>query len=177
MVFDPAGESSVGATFDPSDAPLLVEAAAGAGSGLVWLALCRRLQQLTGHDLRGKVLWTRQIPWEGWSLVRVGQFGLVTSADGRALAFDRSGSVRWEGPPSGSSNDAFAVDEQGAPLRISRKGVHLICTTLDGRVRWRAVCDEALGPFAAGLAGVAVMIGHSLAWFGTDSRDATPLKR
>jgi hypothetical protein len=172
MVFDPAGEPTVAATFDPSDPPLLVETADGKGSGIVWLALCRRLQQLSGHDLRGKLVWSRQLPWEGWSLLKVGRYGLATSADGRAIAFDQSGTIRYESPSGGSSNDVFTVDHEGAPLRISRKGVHLSCTALDGRVRWRAVSDEPLGPFAAGTAGVAVMIGRSLGWFSTSSSDA-----
>ncbi len=98
-------------------------------------------------------------------MVMVGRFVVVASADGRALAFDGSGSARLEGPASGSSNDLFTIDEQGEPLRISRKGVHLICTTLDGRVRWRAVGEEPLGPFAASASGVAIVIGQSLAWF------------
>ena len=40
--------------------------------------------------------------------------------------------------------------------------MHLICTNLDGRVRWRAVGEEPLGPFAAGSPGVALLIGQSL---------------
>jgi hypothetical protein len=57
------------------------------------------------------------------------------------------------------------MDERNVPLRIVRKGVHLICTSFDGRVRWRAVGEGTLGPFAAGPAGVAALIGQSLAWF------------
>jgi hypothetical protein len=45
--------------------------------------------------------------------------------------------------------------------------VHLICAALDGRVRWRTVGEEVLGPFAAGSAGIASLIGRSLAWFKT----------
>jgi hypothetical protein len=165
MVFDPSGEPTVAATFDPSDPALLIGTGDGSGSGVVWMALCRRLQQLSGHDLRGKLVWTRQLPWEGWSLLNLGRLALATSADGRALAFDSAGSVRFEGAPSGGPNDVFTIDKQGTPLRITRKGVHLICATLEGRVRWRAVSDEALGPYAAGTAGIAVMIGRSLGWF------------
>jgi hypothetical protein len=165
MVFDPAGEPTVGSTFDPTDAPLLIEAPEGSPPGIVWLALCRRQQQLSGHDLRGKVVWNRQLDWEGWSMVKLSRFAIVSSADGRALAFDGAGKVQFEGAASGSSNDVFTIDERGEPLRVSRRGVHLICTALDGRVRWRAVGDEPLGPFAAGPAGVAIMIGRNLAWF------------
>jgi hypothetical protein len=165
MVFDPTGEPVAGARFDPSDAPLLIEAPEGSPSGVVWLTLERRMQQLTGHDLHGKILWKCPLPWEGWSVIKVGRFGVVSSADGRVLACDGSGAIRFEGPASGTSNDVFSVDEDGEPLRISRRGVHLICTTLDGRVRWRAVAEENLGPFTAGRAGVAILIGQALAWF------------
>ena len=100
-------------------------------------------------------------------MVKLSRFAIVSSADGRVLAFDGSGKTRFEGTASGSSNDVFSIDEHGEPLRISRRGVHLICTVLDGRVRWRTVGDEALGPFAAGPAGVAILIGRSMAWFKT----------
>jgi hypothetical protein len=83
------------------------------------------------------------------------------------MAYDGSGMVRHEGPASENSNDQYSIDEKGEPLRISRRNVHLICGTLDGRVRWRAVGDEALGPYAAGPAGVAILMGRGLAWFKT----------
>src|SRR5262249_50095348 len=73
MIFDPAGERTVGAGFDPSDPPLLVEAPEATPTGVVWLTLSRRMQQLTGHDLRGKSAWNRQLPWEGWTLARAGR--------------------------------------------------------------------------------------------------------
>ncbi|MGA9925692.1 MAG: hypothetical protein WBQ29_20020 [Isosphaeraceae bacterium] len=167
MVFDPVGEPTVGSMFDPTDPPLLIDAPEGSPPGIAWLALCRRLQQLSGHDLRGKVVWSRQLPWEGWSMVKLSRFAIVSSADGRVLALDGSGKTRFEGTASGSSNAVFSIDEHGEPLRISRRSVHLICTALDGRVRWRTVGDEALGPFAAGPAGIAILIGRSMAWFKT----------
>jgi hypothetical protein len=165
MVFDPTGEPTIGATFDPSDPPLLVDAPDGAAPGVVWVALCRRTQQLTAHELRGKRVWTCQLPWEGWSLVRLGRFVVASAADGRAMAIDGSGAPRQEGVGGGGPSDIFTLDEQGQPVRVSRHGVHLICAGMDGRVRWRAVGDETLGPFAAGPSGVAIVLGQSLAWF------------
>ncbi len=67
------------------------------------------------------------------------------------------------------ANDAFFGDASGTPLRLSRRGVHLICSTLDGRVRWRAVTEQPAGPLACGATGVAVMLGRSLAWFRDES--------
>ena len=124
-------------------------------SGVVWIAVCRRSQKVSGHDLRGKVVWTRQLPWEAWSLVKAGPFAIIASADGRVRALDRAGTARFEGDATGSSSDQFAIDEAGKPLRVTRRNVHLICAAFDGRVRWRAVSDEPFGPFVAGAAGVA----------------------
>ena len=153
LVFDPPGERAVGATFDATDPPLLLEAPEASASGVVWIAVCRRMQQVSGHDLRGKVVWTRQLPWEAWSLVKAGPFAIVASADGRVRALDRSGTARFEGDASGSSSDQFAIDEAGKPLRVTRRNVHLICAAFDGRVRWRAVAEEPLGSVCRGSCG------------------------
>ena len=166
LIFDPAGESTVGFTFDPTDPPLMIEAPEGSPAGVTWLSLARRAQWLRGHGLTGEVLWDRPIPWEGWSLSRLGRLALVTAADGRALTCDGSGTFLAQGSArSGDSNDVFGIDPAGEPIRISRRGVHIICAALDGQVRWRAVVDQPLGPLAAGTPGVAVMLGKSLAWF------------
>jgi hypothetical protein len=178
MVFDPVGEPIIGSRFDASDPPLLIEAPDGSPAGTAWLTLSRRSQEIRGHDLRGKVLWTRQLPWEGWVIVRLGQFAVVTAADGRALAFDGAGVGRFEATSSGSANDVFSIDEREEPIRITRRSVHLICTAFDGRVRWRTVAEDVLGPFAAGPAGVAILIGRSLGWFKTgEGKSPTPNAR
>ncbi|WP_165066084.1 hypothetical protein [Paludisphaera rhizosphaerae] len=165
LIFDPAGEASQTGGFDASDPPFLIEAPEGSPSGLAWVTLARRAQQLCGHGLRGEVVWTRRLPWEGWSLARLGPFAIVTSADGRAMAFDGAGDVRAEAAPSGATNDVFGLDADGRLIRVVRKEVHILCAGLDGRVRWRVVAPQTVGPCAAGKAGVAVMIGHNLAWF------------
>ena len=90
---------------------------------------------------------------------------LVTAADGRALTCDGSGTFLTQGAPTGDSNDVFGIDPAGEPIRISRRGVHIICAVLDGPVRWRAVVDQPLGPLAAGTPGTVVLLGKSLAWF------------
>ncbi|MDG3002679.1 hypothetical protein [Paludisphaera mucosa] len=165
LVFDPAGEMTPTGGFEASDPPFLIEAPEGSPPGLAWITLARRAQQLSGHTLRGEVAWTRRLPWEGWSLTRLGPYALVASADGRAMAFDGAGDVRIEGGPSGDANDVYGFDAEGRPVRIVRKEVHILCSGLDGRVRWRVVAGQPVGPCAAGRAGVAVMIGPNLAWF------------
>ena len=140
---------------------------------MTWLSLARRSQWLRGHGLNGEVLWDRPIPWEGWALFRLGGIALVTAADGRALSCDGSGSFLAQGGPTGDSNDVFGIDPAGEPIRISRRGVHLICAALDGQVRWRAVVDQTLGPLAVGMPGTVVFLGKSLAWFQNEPRLAS----
>ncbi len=165
LIFDPAGEMTSSFTFDPSDPPIVIEAPEESPPQVAWVTLSRRSQVLRGHDLRGKVLWERPLPWEGWALHRLGRLVLATAADGRALACDGSGEIHAPSGAASDPKDMFVVDPSGVLLRLSRRGAHLICSTLDSRVRWRCVVDHAIGPLAAGMSGVAVMIGRSLAWF------------
>jgi hypothetical protein len=165
QVFDPAGESTVGFSVDPSDPPLLIEAPKGSPPEVVWLSLARRSQWLRGHALNGEVVWDRPIPWEGWAIMPLGHLALVTAADGRALTCDGAGSFFAQGGACEDSNPSYCVDFDGEPLRIFRHGVHVIGATFDGRVRWRAITDQTIGPLAAGAPGVAVFFGKSLAWF------------
>jgi hypothetical protein len=165
QVFDPAGESTVAFTFDASDPPLLIEAPEGSPPGVIWVSLARRAQWVRGHNLRGEVAWERQIPWEGWSLLRLGRFALIAAVDGRALACDGSGAIHGNAAPTDDSNCVFSISAGGEILRVARHGVHLIGATIDGRVRWRAVTEQRAGQMAAGMPGTAVMLGKSLAWF------------
>jgi len=165
LVFDPAGEPKVGFTFDPDDPPLLIEAPEKSGPDVAWISLARHGQWLRGHGPKGEVVWELPMPWEGWALLRMGRLAGVTAVDGRVLTCDGLGTIRDESPASGEASDVFCLDAEGEPVRISRRGVHLICASLDGRVRWRSVVDEPFGPLAAGVQGTAVVIGKSLAWF------------
>lgn len=165
-VVDPAGQSIGGFETEPGEPLHLVEAAAGGPSGLAWMSLARQSQVLRGHDLRGRTLWESPVAFEGWQFLRLGPLVLVSAADGRAQAFDGSGHLRGQGRATeGGSRDVFAANLRGEPRRIARQGVHLICSDLDGRVRWRAVCEESVGPVAACSLGVAALVGRSLAWF------------
>ena len=162
--YNPAGASAGEFRGAPSDPALLI--AAPAGSPLSWLTLARRGQVLRGHERSGRVAWESPVPWEAWQFLAVGSTALVVAPDGRTIAFDVSGHALAQGRADGVP-DAFYQGPDERPLRIARQGVHLICTDLGGRVAWRAVADAALGPLATGNAGVAVLIGKSLAWFPT----------
>lgn len=165
LVFDPAGRITPTGGFDAADPPLLVEAPEGSPSGVAWITLARRDQRLSGHGPTGDLAWTRQLPWEGWSLLRLGGFALVAAVDGRVMAFNGAGTACFEGAPDGTINDVFLLGPGEIPLRVAKKDVHLLCSTLDGHVQWRVVAKRPIGPRAAGRTGVAVMMGPNLAWF------------
>jgi hypothetical protein len=167
-IFDPAGEPRDGPRFNPSDPPLVIKAPDRSPPEVAWLTLSRRDQQVRGHDEDGRIAWDVMLPWEGWQFLRLDSVALVVAVDGRALAVDGAGSIVSEGG-SGDSNEVFSVGRDGELLRTSRKGVHLICATLEGRVRWRSILEQVPGPIAAGASGVAMMLGKSLAWFPADN--------
>jgi hypothetical protein len=164
-VLDPAGQTVGQFQADHGEGLNLTDAVDGAPAGVVWMSLARRAQVLRGHDLNGRVVWETPVAFEGWQFQKLGPVLVVSGPDGRVQAFDGSGHLRGQGKASASSKDVFAVGPRGEVRRISTQGVHLICADLDGRVRWRAVCDEPIGPVCAGRDGVAAMIGRSLAWF------------
>jgi hypothetical protein len=164
-VYDPAGMTAGIYQGEPDGALGLIDAVDGAPERVVWMTLARRAQVLRGHDLKGRVIWETPVAWEGWQFLRHGPIAVVTAPDGRALAFDGAGHLRGQSRTTGGPTDLFGATPQGEPRRVSRQGVHLICADFDGRVRWRAVCDEPIGPLAVGRPGVAAMIGRSLAWF------------
>ena len=164
-VHDPAGLTAGTFQTEPAETLNLIEALDGAPPSVAWITLARSAQVLRGHDLQGRVLWETPVAWEGWQFHRVGSLAVVVAPDGRVLAFDGSGHLRGQGRASAGSNDLFGSTPRGEPRRVFRQGVHLICSDLDGRVRWRAICDEPIGPFAVGQTGVAALIGRSLAWF------------
>ena len=101
-------------------------------------------------------------------MVKLSRFAIVSSADGRVLAFNGSGRRGFsKGYCERQLQRGVSASTTCELLRVSRRSVHLICMALDGRVRWRTVGDEVLGPFAAGPAGIAILIGRSMAWFKT----------
>jgi hypothetical protein len=165
-VLDPAGQTLGEYQTDPPEPLNLIEAVDNAQTGVVWMTLARRSQVLRGHDRGGRVVWESPVAWEGWQFQRLGQIALISAADGRALAYDGAGHLRGQGRATeGAARDVFAATPRGEARRITRQGVHLICSDLDGRVRWRAVCADTIGPVATSSLGVAALIGRSLAWF------------
>jgi hypothetical protein len=169
LVFDAAGNSAGSFVAAEAEPLCMVEAPPGTPEPVAWITLARRFQTLLGHDLAGRVIWQAPIPWEAWRLLRVGPLVVVTSPDGRALAFDGAGKIHGQSREP-APQAVYYPGPSGEPWVVARQGMHLICTDLDGRVNWRAVAEAPLGPIAASWTGVAVMIGRSRAWFQAPDR-------
>ena len=71
----------------------------GSPAGVTWLSLARRSQWLRGHGLSGEVLWDRPIPWEGWSLVRLGRHRAGHGSGRPSLDLRRLGNFPHAGSP------------------------------------------------------------------------------
>jgi hypothetical protein len=170
LILDPAGEPAGSFQSAPAEPLALAAAPAGAPADVAWLTLARQAQVLRGHRRDGRVLWETPVPWESWQMHRLERAVVVEAADGRALSFDGGGHAGVPSRPE-SSPGLFFLDAAGAIRRVVRQGEHLICSDLVGRVPWRAIAPEPLGPMAAGRAGVAVLIGRALAWFPDPGED------
>jgi hypothetical protein len=173
-VLDPAGNRVGGYSADPSEPLCLIDAPDLTPEPVVWVSLARRSQVLRGHDLLGRVIWQTPVAWEPWQLQRVGPLAVVSAPDGRALAIDGGGIVRASSRATEGGSEVFGATAEGEPWRATRQGVHLICSDFSGRVHWRTVADEPLGPFAASQSGVAILIGRSLAWFSFQPTPSQP---
>jgi hypothetical protein len=171
IVFNAAGEPAGEQAVAPPEPLALVAAPAGSPPEVAWLTLARQAQVLRGHRRDGSIAWESPVPWESWHLHGLETLVVVEAPDGRAMAFDGSGHARGQSRAD-SPPGVFFVGPSGEALRVVRQGMHLICSELSGRVRWRAVSEEPIGPLAAGRAGAAALLGRSLAWF--PAQDPTP---
>jgi hypothetical protein len=172
LIFDPGGEPAGRYAADPAEPLSLVEAPAGSPPGVAWLTLARRFQVLRGHRRDGRVLWETPIPWEAWQLHAIEGMVVVAAPDGKAIAYDGTGHQRAQSRAE-AAQGVFFAGPNGEAWRVVRQGMHLLCADLFGRVIWRAVADEALGPLAASRTGVAATIGRSLAWFPSPTEDGS----
>jgi hypothetical protein len=175
QVFDAAGEPAGQYAATPPEPLALAAAPADSPPEVAWLTLARQSQVLRGHRRDGSVVWESPVPWVAWHLHGLERLVVVEAPDGRAIAYDGSGHARAQGRAE-SPPGIFFNGPRGEALRAVRQGMHLICSDLSGRVRWRSVSEEPIGPIAAGRAGVAAILGRSLAWFPAGDEPAeTPL--
>lgn len=163
-IVDAAGEPR--GTYQSREAePLcLCAAASEVEPALRWVTLARHQQVIRGHHLDGRVIWESPTPFECVNLQAIGSYFLADAHDGRCLAFDARGYLKFQARPT-SPPWWFLTDAQGEPCRLTRQQSHLLCGDFQDRVIWRAIATAEIGPVAVSRSGVAVMLGRSLAWF------------
>jgi len=166
-IYDATGEPIGSYTAASPEAMAMVEAPPGSPADVRFITLARRSQVLRGHRHDGRVTWESPIPWEAWQMHVVGSLVIVEAPDGRALAYDGTGHQRGQ-TRTESAPGVFFAGEDGQVSRVVRQGMHLICSDLKGRIQWRVVADDPLGPMAGGPPGVAAIVGRSLAWFPSE---------
>ena len=99
QVFDPAGESTIGFTLDPTDPLLLIEAPEGSPPGVTWVSLARAPNGCEVTTFVGKWSGSVRLPGRMVTRSRLGRFAVIASADGRALSCDGSGTVHARESP------------------------------------------------------------------------------
>jgi hypothetical protein len=164
LVHDPAGNPYETISARGKEPMCLAAAPPGAPGGVAWITLARRAQILRGHNLQGRPIWESPVPFEAWQMHPVGGMVVVCAPDGRSIAYDAAGHARGQSRGEGAM-DLYAAGPHGAPVRIAKQGVHLICSRMDGEVLWRAVGSVPFGAIAVGSTGVAVMTGKQVSYY------------
>lgn len=132
--------------------------------GKSWVTTARQAKVLRGHDIDGRVLWTLPLPWTPWTSRKLGDFIVVSNADGHSLLVREDGSIASESQDA-RDNASYFLTKKGAVARVFCVGESLIVNSFEGRLLWRYTADRSLGPFVASAAGVWVFIGRMLTFF------------
>lgn len=138
-----------------------------------WMTAARGEPVVRGHDELGELVWTTPLPWDPWSLKRLGFFAVVTSADGRSLLVADDGAILEQNNESREGAMYFLAAD-GKPARLYRTGQTLIATSFDGRLRWRRVLEGPIGSVTVNLMGVWALMDRCLVHFPFD---ANPRRR
>jgi hypothetical protein len=129
-----------------------------------WITMAGRAQQVRSHLLDGNVEWETTIPTEAWRLVRLASRVVARAASGRLYVLDARGRMildSTELPPE----TLLFLNRSDEPSALFWRAGNLMVTDLVGRMQWRHLSSETLGPVTAGAAGVACALGRELTFF------------
>jgi hypothetical protein len=132
--------------------------------GPQWITLAGKSQLVRGHQLSGGVEWETLLPTEAWRLVRVGKRVVARAAGGRSYLLDARGQLLLDATELPHEATLFS-DPFDDPLALFWRVGNVMVTELSGRVRWRHLSAESLGPVAAGPPGVVCALGRELTFF------------
>lgn len=137
-----------------------------------WMSAARGEAVLRGHDPSAQIVWTTPLPWDPWSLKKLGRRAVITSADGRSLLADDDGNV-LDSTDEAREGALYFLSSEGKPCRLYRAGQTIIVTSFDGRLLWRRVCDGPIGSMAVGKLGVWTFLDRWLTYFPFDTSSRT----
>lgn len=137
-----------------------------------WATASLEESMLRGHDERGDEEWSRPLPWDPWSLRRLGPFLIATSADGRSLLADESGRI-LEVSEERREGAGYVLLSDGRPARLYRAERTVLLTTFDGRLLWRRSAEGPIGSIAADARGAWIMVDRWLMHFPFDDLPRT----
>jgi len=129
-----------------------------------WITMAGKAQQVRAHQLDGSVEWEATIPTEAWRFVRLASRVVARAASGRLYVVDARGRMildSTELPPE----TLLFLNRSDEPSALFWRAGNLMVTDLVGRVQWRHLSSETLGPVTAGAVGVACALGRELAFF------------
>jgi hypothetical protein len=129
-----------------------------------WITLAGKAQQVRCHHLDGTVEWESPIPTEAWRLGRLAGRVVARAAGGRLFVLDSQGRMVLDSTELPPESHLF-LNRKDEPSALFWRAGNLMVTDLVGRVQWRHISTETLGPIAAGAAGVACALGRELAYF------------
>jgi hypothetical protein len=129
-----------------------------------WITLAGKAQQVRSHQLDGTVEWQSPLPTEAWRLTRLAGRVVARAAGGRLFVLDVSGRMVLDSTEIPPESQLFLNRNDAASALFWRVG-NLMVTDLVGRVQWRHISSETLGPMTAGAAGVACGLGRELFFF------------
>src|SRR5262245_30263928 len=129
-----------------------------------WITLAGKAQQVRCHQLDGTADWQSPIPTEAWRLARMASRVVAKAAGGRLFVFDSQGHMVLDSTELPPESLLFLNRNDESSALFWRAG-NLMITDLVGRVQWRHISSETLGPVVAGAAGVACVLGRQLVYF------------
>ena len=136
---------------DPSEPLCLIEAPDGSPPPVAWLTPGPRARRCSAATTsRGRSSGKRRCPGKAGNSTGSGRWPSSPRPTAAPSPTTARGTSAARAAPTDGGTELFGTEPAGEPWRVTRQGVHLICADLDGRVRWRRVADEPLGPFAVG---------------------------
>ena len=129
-----------------------------------WITLAGKSQQVRSHQLDGTVEWETTIPTEAWRLVRLASRVVARAASGRLYVVDARGRIELDSTELPTETLLF-LNRSDEPSALFWRAGNLMVTDLVGKIQWRHLSAETLGPVTAGAAGVACALGRELVFF------------